>query len=381
VQRKRGFISVDDHVQETPDLWTSRLSKSQFGDRIPHLETVDGRDRWVVDGRELAGGRVARPGAFMSDRTQEPTRWGDVPPAAYVPAERLRAMDAAGVDYSVLYPTVAGMAGEGFSRLEDSELEQACVRAYNDWLVEEWGAASERFVPQAIIPLWPIDAMVAEIRRAVGLGHRGIVMPGVPMSFRDVPHIGDPEWDPLWSVCEELDVPLGLHAGGIASYVPYAPTPAIGDALEAVCRPVASSSVFSLFAMSRVLIRHPNLRLVFAESAVNWGMIHLEWIDHQFESDGVRHEKYVYDGVEHAGYEMTPSEMFHRQCYLNGWFDRVGPYLDFLGADRVLWSANLPHASSTYPNTQEAIEGSFEGVPSDIRDQVLWQNAASLYKL
>ena len=33
-----GLISVDDHVQEPPDLWTSRLSKSRWGDRIPHLE-------------------------------------------------------------------------------------------------------------------------------------------------------------------------------------------------------------------------------------------------------------------------------------------------------------------------------------------------------
>src|SRR5262249_28542894 len=123
------FISVDDHVQEPPDLWTSRLSRAQWGDRIPHLERDgDGRERWVADGQELLRGGVARAGAFMPDRNREATCWEEVPPVAYVPAERLKVMDAVGTAYSVLYPTVAGLAGEAFARLEDEALELACVQ-------------------------------------------------------------------------------------------------------------------------------------------------------------------------------------------------------------------------------------------------------------
>src|SRR5438093_13451904 len=97
---KHALISVDDHVQEPPDLWTSRLSKSKWGDRIPHLELVaDGAEQWVLDGQVLMDGHVARAAAFLPDRNNEPRRWSEVPAAAYVPAERLRAMDAAGVDY------------------------------------------------------------------------------------------------------------------------------------------------------------------------------------------------------------------------------------------------------------------------------------------
>jgi hypothetical protein len=50
---KYGLISVDDHVQEPPDLWTNRLSKSRWGDRIPHLERAGGTERWIVDGEVL----------------------------------------------------------------------------------------------------------------------------------------------------------------------------------------------------------------------------------------------------------------------------------------------------------------------------------------
>jgi uncharacterized protein len=51
-----------------------------------------------------------------------------------------------------LYPTVAGVAGETFARLDDPELELACIQAYNDWLIEEWASRSPRFIPQCITP-------------------------------------------------------------------------------------------------------------------------------------------------------------------------------------------------------------------------------------
>jgi uncharacterized protein len=367
-------ISVDDHVQEPPDLWTSRLSKTRFGDRVPHLEqAADGTERWVADGHVLLDGSVAKTGAFMEDITQEPRTWSEVPPAAYVPAERLKAMDAAGIRYSVLYPSVAGSAGEAFGRITDPELELACVQAYNDWLIEEWAGVSDRFIPQCIVPLAPAAA-ADEIRRAVAKGHRGVVYPAVPMDLRQMPHIADPDYDPLWAVCEELDIPLCLHAGASPSLqysFPDGLSPKRAGALDAVTKPVSSVYVLNTFFFARILTRYPRLKLVMAESGLSWAMLDLEWSDHQFEHDELPSE----------GYEMTPLQLFHRQCYLNTWYDPVGPFASYLGADRILWSTNLPRSTSTWPRTQEIIDRSFQGVSAEIREQVLWKNAASLYKL
>ncbi|HMA79594.1 MAG TPA: amidohydrolase, partial [Candidatus Binatia bacterium] len=120
---KYGFISVDDHVQEVPSLWTDRVEK-KFSDRAPRLATAkDGSEQWLLDGKVLLDGRAARAGALMADRNEDPQHWADVPPPAFTPGERLKAMDSAGIDYSVLYPTVAGLAGETFGRLQDSDLE------------------------------------------------------------------------------------------------------------------------------------------------------------------------------------------------------------------------------------------------------------------
>ena len=378
------FISVDDHVQEPPDLWTSRLAADKWGDRIPHLERrADGGEQWIVDRRILLDGRVAGAGGLALDGEAEPTSWGDVPAIAYSPAERLKAMDQIGVGYSVLFPTVAGSAGDTFGRYDDPALEQACVRAYNDWLLEVWAGASERFIPQCIVPLWPVDATVAEIRRSVTLGHRGVVFPAVPMELRDLPHVGEPDWDPVWEVCEELDVPLSLHAlhADRAAQAAYAPTSKLGDALAATMAPLSTASVVTLFLMSRVALRHPRLRILFAESGLSWGVAHLEWMDHQFQHDKVAQQPWEHNGVKHAGYELRPSELFHRQCYFNGWFDRVAPFVEYFGAEKIVWSTNLPLATSTWPRTPEVTERCFEGISPEARDQILWNNAADLFRL
>jgi len=371
---KYGFVSIDDHVQETPDLWADRVEK-KFRERAPRLVAApDGGEQWVLDGRLLLDGRAARAGALMADRNEDPKRWSEVPAAAYSPPERLKAMDSAGIDYSVLYPTVAGLAGETFGRLQDSQLEIACVRAYNDWLIDEWAAASERFIPQCLVPIWPVEAAIAEIQRAVSRGHRGVILPSLPMHLRDVPHISGPEYDPLWAACEELGVPVCLHAGAspeLQSPLPPRIKPALAAALDGATKPVSSVFVISLYSFSRVLLRHPRLRLVLAESALSWGMLYLEWADHQFEHDGLARE----------GYDLTPLQMFKRQCYFNAWYDPVAPFTDYIGADRILWSANLPLTNSTWPRTQETIERCFKGVTRAERERVLWKNGAELYRV
>ena len=375
MQLKYGFISVDDHVQEPPDLWSRRLSQARWGSRLPHLErSADGSDRWVADGIVLLGGAVSNTGALLEDRCREPARWDEVPAAAYVPAERLKLMDQAGIDYSVLYPTVAGLAGETFGRVSDPELELACVRAYNDWLIENWAQASERFIPQCLVPLWPPAETVREIRRAAAMGHRGVVFPALPMHLRELPHISGPEYDPLWSVCEELELPVCLH-GGASPELQYAPAadlnPRLAQALDAVTRPVSNVFVLSLYSFSRVFLRHPRLRVVLAESALSWAMLYMEWADHQFEHDGLARE----------GYDLKPSEMFHRNCYLTSWFDQVAPFVSYVGADRILWSSNVPLATSTWPDTRATLDRCFHAVSNEAREKILWQNAAELYRI
>ena len=376
MEMKYGLISVDDHVQEHPEVWTQRMSKPKWGDRTPHVESqADGTECWVLDGEKLPLAGVASVGAAMADRALEPQRWEDVPRAAHVPTERLKAMNSDGVDYSVLYPSIAGLAGETFGRLKDEELELACVQAYNDWLIEEWASASERFIPQCIVPISPISATVNEIKRAVKKGHKGVVFPAVPMHLRDVPHINEPDYDPIWATCQELEVPVCFHSGASTKtqFTAYSGlSPGLTSALAALTRPVSSVTVVANFLYSRILLRYPNLKIVFAETTLSWGAYELETADHQFERQRLNLE----------GYDLKPSEMFRRQCYFTGWYDRSAiESRRYVGVDNIMWETNYPLSTSTWPNSRDYIDKSFQGVPQDERAKMLWGNAADLYKL
>lgn len=360
MQLKYGVVSGDDHVREHAEVWTRRMSKQRWGDRVPHVATdAAGAQSWWIDGKP-AGSYDA--GSFDA--------------AASCHAEgRLQAMDQDGIDYSVLYPTASGMSGEGFGRLDDIELETACVRAYNDWLIEEWAQVSPRLVPQCIAPLWPMERTVAEIRRAVKAGHRGVIYPASPMELKNVPHINEPDYDPLWSVCQELNVPLCFHSGA-SPRIQMRPdqnfSPAAARAFSGIVRSVSSIAVVANFLFSKVLYRFPNLKVVFAEGSLGWAAYEMEYADYQSAADGLGQE----------GYPLKPSELFQRQCFFTCWYDRESVRVRrHVGSGNILWSSHFPVEGSTWPSTRERLDSAFAGVPDAERRQIQWENAAKLYSL
>jgi uncharacterized protein len=376
MELKYGLISADDHVQEHPHVWTARMSQEKWRDRIPHVARMaDGSDAWLVDGQRVSLAGVALASAAMADRCQEPKRWDEVPRMVFSARERLKAMDMDGVDCSILYPSVSGLAAETFGKLDDVDLELACVQAYNDWLIDEWADVSPRFVPQCIAPIWPMERTVKEIKRAVAKGHKGVIYPGSPMELRAVPHINDPAYDPLWATCQELGVPLCFHAGASAK-IQMRPGEAFSTAAAAafsgIVRSVSSIAVVANFLLSRVLDRFPNLKVVFAESSIGWGAYEIEYADYQSDADGLPSE----------GYALKPSELFQRQCYFTCWYDRMSLRARrYLGSENILWSSHFPLATSPWPNTRRHADLSFADVPDEEKRQIQWQNAAKLYSL
>jgi len=373
-----GVISVDDHVVEVPDLWVQGMSQAKWGDLIPHVAMqADGKERWVIEGQARTTSSLAPTGALSKDRGTEPQIWSEVPQSVYDPRARLAAMDADGIDYSVLYPSAAGISGEAICAIKALDLQVECAQVYNDWIIDVWTKASSRFVPQAILPAVSVEAAVAEAQRAVARGHKGVIMPAQPSQINPAaPHLYKPDWDPLWTIIQELDVPICFHAGSAPS-VMFEISPAYDSAgaraFDNVRQSAGSAALINGMVLSGILYRFPKLQPVFPGSAIGYVPFALEALDHQWERQHL---------AENEGFTQRPSEIFHRQCYVTTWRERVGlRNRNYVGIDRILWESEFPRSSSTYPESMRMIESNFAEVPVKDRELILWRNAARLYKL
>ena len=371
-------ISADDHVVEPPDLWTERLPKRKWGDRIPHIvKQADGTERWMIDGQVREDRRLAATGALSpADRSDEPQSWSQVPKASYDPAERLKSMDQDGVDVQVLYPSATGDGGEALTAIKDAGLQLACVQAYNDWLIDVWASASDRFVPQCLVPLSSGEAAAKEAERALAKGHRGVVM--TPLTWRanpDLPHLSERHWYPLWKTVEDAGVPLGWHAGiDPRTLLPFgaSQSPPVVNALDSTRRALSNSGVIANFIYSGIPESFPALKVVFAATPVVWLPFQLDMADFQWRSSLMNTE----------GMNTLPRETFQRQCYVTNWFDSVGIQLrSYVGVDNILWQSEFPRETSTFPDSAALIGRNFEGVPEEERDRILFANTARLYKI
>ncbi len=371
-------IDVDSHVQEKPDTWTSRMSEAKWGDRIPHLEEVDGNEQWAIDGRSTLwrNGPSLCP-AVMPDRLGLPNRWEEVPESVYDVSARLKAMDHDGIDAQAFYPNVAGPAGDTFQGMEP-EYEAECVRAYNDYVVEEfYDVSPHRFIPLIVPPYSSIERTVGEVDRCVKKGHRGVILQATP-HLRGLPHQSDPYWDPLWAMAQDLQVPVHYHSGaGFAPGMRMPPLPGTEPRRSSASVPSSTfgqmAQNFANFLFAGVLERFPGLTFVGAESGLGWVPYVLEACDHEWESCR------LYE----RGLSRRPSEVFRQQCYIDFWYEQVSvqQYRHIIGVDRIMWETDFPHATSLWPDTERYVALSFEGVPEEEGHQILVENPKKVYKL
>ena len=175
------IISSDDHVVEPPHMWDGRFP-ARFADAAPRVvETDDGGQRWLWDGELIANvGFNAVAGRPSSEYGFEPTRFDEMRRGAWDIDARLADMDVNGVWASVCFPSfLPGFVGQRISLApRDAELGMAAMRAWNDWMLEDWcGRDPARMIPMQLPWFRDPDVAAEEIRRNVERGfQRGDVL-------------------------------------------------------------------------------------------------------------------------------------------------------------------------------------------------------------
>jgi len=383
-------IDADAHLSEPPDLWTSRMSSAKWGDLIPSVRYDEKSDAelWFVGDERI--GVFGASAMIEVEGDDYPTKWrGDFPalprmheihPSSWDAKERLKIMDRHGIAVAALYGNL-GVSKNYFKSLDDEGLKLDIVRTYNDFLLE-WTSGSgapERFIPLANVPFWDASAAAQETERAAKLGHKGIVMSGIP-ERHNLPPFASRSWDPLWEACSEHHMPIHFHSGGgdTSQVLNQVRHDTMGGGAMHTAATVniildTGMSVCDLL-VSGVLPRFPETRWVVVESAVGYLPFALEAIDYHYHL-------YMDGKADYSMYEAPPSEYFHRQMYGTYWFESVDQQLvDRVGARNLLFETDYPHPTCLLEDDiREVTNAGLAGIDPDDRQRILWKNSAELY--
>jgi uncharacterized protein len=376
MQIKHRLISADSHAGFDRTDFTDRMSAAKWGDRIPQVVEIkeNGKriDRWAVYGKPRHNDVGNCPAVMGEPFPTYPKLWEEIPLTAYKPLERLKALDIDRVDAEVLFPNPPGGT---FYEFGDAEFELDTVRAYNDALAE-WRRASDRYVPLTILPyLSSPEVIKKEVARVTGAGHRGVNLLGeMP---EGLPHITDSYWDPLWEVCQELELPIhfhgsaGLSAGAsVRKWSGYSPRQA--HSAQTATSAVTPAQIIPQFIFSGITERFPGLMCVFPEAGVGGLNYVIAACDHEWESRRLWTE----------GILTRPSDIVRRQMYVNFWFEAEGIKLRHeIGIDNIMWESDFPHVASYYPRSWDEVERVLKGVPEDERRKMQYENAIRVYKI
>ena len=148
--------------------------------------------------------------------------------------------------------------GQTFAERDDKELALECVKAYNDWMIDEWcaGDGHGRLIPVTMVPLWDAQLAAAEVRRCADKGSHALTFSENPYAL-GLPSVHSGEWDPLFAACQETETVVCMHIGS-SSRMPGTTPDAPFIVSSVLTFPNAMGSLLD-FVFSGTLERFPNL--------------------------------------------------------------------------------------------------------------------------
>jgi len=369
------IIDADAHVNEPPDLWQERVP-SRWKERAPRVERTEKGDLWLFDGGKSKWpvGLTATAGLSYFQFAPMGQTYEKMRPGSFDTAARLEDLAADGIYAQVLYPSVTLRGAKIYS--DERELQLACVRAYNEWLLEFCAGSDGRLIGQAIMPTSGLDDTLAELEWARKHGHRGAVISAYPNGSLEL----KPEDDRFWAAAQESGTPVAVHIGSFLRAAARE-TGAAWNSLAFVGRAAwikaggHTLDVACDLLFSGIFERFPRLKMLLVEANIGWIPTLLEQADDMF-----RRYRWYTGAVK----EMTamPSEIFHRNFWSTFMMDSVGVELRHrMNLDHILWSTDYPHSGSDWPDSRITIERQFRGVPKAEVKKMLHGNCKALYGL
>ncbi|HET9732340.1 MAG TPA: amidohydrolase family protein [Acidimicrobiales bacterium] len=400
---------------------------------------ADDGESWVFEDRRIFVNGLAQA-IFPEENRPGPwdeLAWSQIPPSCFDPAVRVEAMNVHHELAAVLFPNQVGFCGSLFQNAQDKDLALLCIRAYNDWIIEEWMEAYPgRFVALGLVPLWDGMAAAAEAERVIARGAKGITFSMAPdkVGFAS---LTDESWTPLFAVLNEAGVPMCTHVGtatakadpngggavdfqrmieqakaddeenggtlserlaelpqdvkdalsnGDFSRFMRSITPMdiqLGGAGASLTGAKSGRATIDHWMKSGIFARFPRLRLALSECGIGWIPSALSFADWQ-ERMRRQHLRYTGESARWANFgsdERLPSEIFRAHilgCFVQEPVTRE--LVETLGEGNIAIETDYPHIATNWPHSLRMAEECFDDdVPEETRYKVMRGNAERFF--
>lgn len=370
------LLSSDGHLEVRPERWTARMP-AKFRGQAPRTVTLpDGGDAILIEGQEPRPINFIDLRAGRSNETWQPFGANVEETAGVGPAEqRVAEQDQDGIGAEVLFPNMV-IGPRIWSTMPDQDSYRAVIRAYNEWLAEEYCSVSrDRLIGLGLIPWTNLPDALGELEYCAKAGLKGVML-GV---FPNGAAYPKPEDDSFWRAAHEMGMPLTVHVGfdrlGPRASQPTFEFPDADGAMLAKLKgqrniadwvgfhglPAALS--ISQLILSGVFDRMPELQVFFAETRLGWVPFWMETADYWYE----RHRHWSERLLGFRELEMKPSAYVRRNIHFSvQHVERIAIEMrHHIGSKRIMFATDFPHIECDWPNTRPYAERLFDGVPKD----------------
>ena len=362
----KPIISADSHVCEPPNCFTDHIDPA-FRDRAPHMVNDPKRgDVYVVEGSAQPVPLALASGAGKSpeELSYKGAVFEKLHRGGWDPEARIADQQRDGIAAEVIYPSV----GMEICNIPDMALKQACMEAYNRWMVEFCSAHPHRLIGLGQCAARTPDSAIEELRAIKAQGFRGVMLPGMPGET----DYSDLMWGEFFDALVELELVPSFHilASGKQMTMPFR-----GSRINSFMSIVRSNQdLMSMFVFDGIFTRHPKLKIVSVEADGGWIPHYMYRMDHAYE----RHRHWL------RGQDLgsTPSELFREHIYFTFQDDYTAfQFKDHVNIERMMWANDFPHSDSTWPWSQELLNKHLAHMTEDEKNLILHDNVATLYGL
>jgi predicted TIM-barrel fold metal-dependent hydrolase len=383
------LISADSHLEIDSRWWRDRVP-TQYRDQAPRVVRLpDGSDAWLIEGQPLRQVPFDLYGGKGRDVWKPFGQNYETTPGTGPAEQRIREQDQDGIDAEVLFPGQA--SGPNFWRnIRDDEAYKACVRAYNDFLIEEYCPTNpQRLLALGVIPMTNLNDALAEMEHIRKGGLHGMALNSFP-SGKGLP---TPEDDTFWKEALDMQMPICVHqefnrdgprGGAVLRYPKQLDNKSgrLGPLTDLAAQTARFGRLGFLNAVQMALDglfeRFPSLQIFFAETQIGW----IPWA---YEMADIRYERHRYWAEQVLGWKPLPKKPtdYLREHILWGFQqDSVGVRLrDLMGVDKLIWATDFPHQESEFPHSDRVIAKNFTGVPEDEVRMMVADNAIRFFRL